>query len=292
MKIGMQAYLGGASATPEFMAKAAAVVEERGFHSFWMPEHVVLFPEINSKYPYTPDGGFPFDATMLPPEPFTALTFLAAHTKRVRLGTGVCILPQRNPVYTAKQAADVDVLSNGRLDFGIGVGWLAEEFAALDVPFERRGARAADYINVMKTLWCDEVSHYDGEFYALPACYQSPKPVQKPHPPLYFGGESEFSFRRVARFGKGWFGAGMTPEELPGNVARLQDALSAEGRGLDDIDIFVGPPNGRADLDMVKRYRDAGCDQVIVAYTSQDFERFQRRMDQIYETVVQPAQAL
>ncbi len=119
-------------------------------------------------------------------EPLTALTFLAAHTERVRLGPGVCLVPQRNPIYVAKQVADVDYLSGGRLDFGVGIGWLREEFSALDVPWERRAARTRECIAVMKTLWFDEISSFKGEFYDLPECLQNPKPVQHPQPPLLF----------------------------------------------------------------------------------------------------------
>ncbi len=292
MKIGIQLYLGGSSANPEFLGQAAEAVEERGFHSLWLPEHVVLTPEIESRYPYSVDGSFPFDLTALPLEPFTGLAFAAARTSRIRLGTGICILPQRHPVYTAKQAADVDVLSGGRLDFGIGVGWLAEEFQALGQPFERRGARARDYIGVMRSLWCDEVSSYEGELYSLPACYQSPKPVQKPHPPLYFGGESDFALARVAAFGGGWFAAGMTPDLLPERRRRLATLLERQGRRLSDVEIFAGPPDGKADLDMVKRFRDGGAEQVILGLTSRDFERFMRRLDGLYENLVRPAQDL
>jgi probable F420-dependent oxidoreductase len=292
MKIGIQLYLGGDSADPEFLGQAARAVEEREFHSLWLPEHVVLTPEIRSHYPYSVDGSFPFDTKALPLEPFTGLAFAAAQTSRIRLGTGICILPQRHPVYTAKQAADVDVLSGGRLDFGIGVGWLAEEFDTLGVPFERRGARARDYIGVMKTLWCDELCQYEGEFYSLPPCYQSPKPVQKPHPPLYFGGESDAALTRVARFGQGWFAAGMVPEKLPERLQKLTALLEREGRGLEDIEIFVGPPDGKADLETVTRFRDEGAAQVILGLTSRNFDRFMRRLDGLYEGLVRSAQAL
>ncbi len=147
---------------PETIASAGKIAEERGFHSIWMPEHVVFFRQYASKYPYSADGKIPGNPEGVL-EPLTALTYLAARTDRIRLGTGICLVPQRNPVYTAKQVADVDFLSGGRVDFGIGIGWLREEFEALDVPWERRAARTRDYVGVMKTLWCDEVSSYKGE---------------------------------------------------------------------------------------------------------------------------------
>src|SRR5262249_23233264 len=158
-----------------------------------------------SKYPYADNGRFPGggDSGLL--EPLTALGFLAAVTTNVRLGTGICLVAQRNPVYTAKQVADVDVLSGGRVDFGIGVGWLREEFDAVAMPFEHRGARTREHIEVMRTLWTEEVATYDGRFYTLPPSSMYPKPVQQPHPPIHVGGETEAAFARVADFGQGWY---------------------------------------------------------------------------------------
>ena len=172
----------------------------------WVAEHVVLFDDYRSAYPYAANGRIPAPPESGMLEPFTALAFLAAVTKTLRLGTGICLLPQRNPVYTAKEAANVDFLSGGRLDLGIGVGWLAEEFRAVAAPFEHRGARCRSYVEVMRALWCDAVSEYKDEFYELPACRMYPKPVQRPHPPLHFGGESDAALRRVADLGQGWYG--------------------------------------------------------------------------------------
>ncbi|MBM3489100.1 MAG: LLM class F420-dependent oxidoreductase [Alphaproteobacteria bacterium] len=292
MKIGIQIYLGGAGAEPEFQARAAAAAEARGFHSLWVPEHVVLFPSFASKYPYTVDGAFPFDTRELPMEPFTALAFLAAHTKTIRLGTGISILPQRNPVYTAKQAADVDVLSRGRLDFGIGVGWLEEEFRAVDVPWQHRGSRANDYIGVMKALWTQEVPSFKGRFYDLPLCYQSPKPVQKPHPPLYIGGESEQALKRVAKHAQGWFGVGMTAAQFAARRKELDRHLAAVGRKASEIDVVIGPPSGKATLDEVKAFRDGGCSQIILGLTGRTLDRFLSRLDLMAEQIVLPAARL
>jgi alkanesulfonate monooxygenase SsuD/methylene tetrahydromethanopterin reductase-like flavin-dependent oxidoreductase (luciferase family) len=128
---------------------------------------VVTFEDYASSYPYSDDGRLPLPAETGLLEPFTTLAFLAALTTRVRLGTAMCLLPQRNPVYTAKEVATLDWLSNGRVDLGIGVGWLREEFEALEVPWERRGARTDDYLGVLKSLWCEEPSSFSGEFYTL-----------------------------------------------------------------------------------------------------------------------------
>lgn len=289
MKVGLQLYVGGEAATPEFLGAAARAVEERGFAAIWLPEHVVLFPEINSPYPYSRDGSFPFDTTALPMEPFTLLAFMAAQTARVRLATGISILPQRNPVYFAKQAADVDVLSGGRLDIGIGVGWLAQEFEALGVPFERRGARAAEYVQVLKTLWCERTSEFHGAFYDLPACHQSPKPVQQPHPPLWFGGHSRAAMRRVARYGQGWFAAGATPDAFAKQQAQFRDVLSEHDRRPADVRVALGPPDGKASLDDARRYRDLGVEQLVLALSGRSLDRFLGRLDRMAEEIVVPA---
>jgi len=279
MKIGVQTAF-SAAIPPSLIAEMGRVVEARGFHSLWLPEHVLFFREYASRYPYSEDGRIPGDPDGVM-EPITALSFVAAHTERIRLGTGICIVPQRNPVYTARQVADLDYLSGGRVDFGIGVGWLREEFEALGVPFARRGARTEECLQVMKTLWCDEVSRFEGEFFQLPPCLQNPKPVQKPHPPLVFGGESEAAFRRVARLGQGWFGYGFDPDGLAQALASLDAALEREGRSRSELQIHVTPPHIHFDDGSVDRYRELGVDQLILPLFARDEDSLQRRADKL-----------
>jgi len=211
-------------------------------------------------------------------EPLIALALAAAHTERNRLGTRICLVPQRNPVYTAKQVADVDYLSKGRVDFGIGSGWLREEFAALGVPWERRADRTRECVAVMKTLWCDTVSSFKGEFYDLPECLQNPKPVQVPHPPLYFGGESDAALRRVAELGQGWFGYDLTPDQLDARLSRLDALLAEAGRSRSDVKIQLLPRAG-ADADTLARLRDSGVDQVVLPLFARDLDGLRRRAD-------------
>jgi len=276
MKVGVQTGFSGAT-SPELIADFGQIAEERGFHSIWVPEHVVFFPEYASRYPYSADGKIPGnpDGVM---EPLTALTFVAAHTERIRLGTGVCLVPQRNPIYTAKQVADVDYLSNGRLDFGIGIGWLREEFDALGVPWAGRADRTRECIAVMKTLWCDEISSFKGEFFDLPESMQNPKPVQKPHPPLYFGGESDPALRRVAELGQGWFGYNLTPDQLDTNLEHLDELLADAGRDRSDVKIQASPCGGY-DADTLSRFRDSGVDQVVLPLFARDAESLRKRAD-------------
>jgi probable F420-dependent oxidoreductase len=271
----------GAATPPERIAATGRAVEERGFASIWVPEHVVLFREHASRYPYSADGRIPGRPTQGPLDPFTALAFLAAHTARVRLGTGICLVPQRPPVYTAKLVADVDFLSRGRADFGIGIGWLREEFEALGVPWRGRAARTRDYLGVMKALWCEEVSSYRGPFYTLPECIQSPKPVQKPHPPLLFGGESDAALRRVADLGQGWFGYQVSPADLPAALQKLDKLLAERGRTRAEVRIVIAPPPRADDPDSLARYRDLGVAELVFPLVGRDEADVMRRLDEI-----------
>lgn len=292
MRIGLFAPLANPFATADYLNALGPAAEDRGFHSLWVAEHVVLFDQYASKYPYAADGKIPAggDSGML--EPFTALSFLAARTARIRLGTGICLVPQRNPVYTAKDVAAVDWLSNGRFDFGVGVGWLAEEFAACDVPFERRGARTLDYLRAMQALWTRPVSSYQGEFYSFEPLRQNPKPIQTPHPPIHFGGESDAALRRVAAIGQGWYGFNLLPDAVPSHLARLDAFLAEAGRKRSEIQIHISPYMQPADFDTVRRYRDAGVDQVILLAMGGNRDGLLARLDELAKTIVEPASRL
>ena len=292
MDIGLFAMAANPFATAPYLHALAAGADWRGFHSLWAAEHAVLFDDYASRYPYAADGRIPIRADSGPLDPFDTLAFFAAASRSIRLGTGVCLVPQRNPVYTAKQVATVDWLSGGRFDFGVGVGWLAEEFTALGVPFARRGTRCRAYLEVMRRLWCDAVPAYEGEFYRLPACRQYPKPVQQPHPPIHFGGESEAALRRVADLGQGWYPFSLEPEALAERLHRLDQLLARQGRTRRDIRVTVCPYLRPADLELVKRYREAGADQVVLLVAARDVEALDRTLDHLAETIVEPARRL
>lgn len=267
---------------PAAVSAAAQHAEACGFHSLWVPEHVLFFRDYASEYPYAEDGRIPGDPDGVL-DPFLALTWIAAQTERIRLGTGICIVPQRQPVYTAKMVADLDYLSAGRVDFGIGVGWLAEEFAALGVPFEDRGGRTDECIEVMQALWTSEVADHRGERFALRGALFNPKPVQQPHPPIYVGGESRAALRRAARIGRGWYGFNQTPDTLAEQLVRLDEALEEAGRARSDLDVFVSPGRGRPDADLFRQFRDAGVDQLIVAVMGRDLDAVRSRLDGLAE---------
>ncbi|MGN6695568.1 MAG: LLM class F420-dependent oxidoreductase [Aquihabitans sp.] len=292
MDVGVFVPLGNGNATPEVLRAVGRSVEERGFESIWVPEHVVLFEDYASDYPYSPDGKFPGGADTGMLEPLTALTYLAAVTDRVRLGTAICLVPQRNPVYTAKQVTDLDNLSGGRAEFGIGVGWLEEEFDALNVPFPKRGQRTDEHLAVMKSLWTEETSEFHGELYDLPACSMYPKPVQTPHPPIHVGGESDAAMRRVARLGQGWFSFNRLPGDLAEPLGRLDAILGEHDRSRDEIVLTVCPYFNPVTPDMVAQYAEAGVDRLVVLCLAFDVDTLNAQLDDLARDVLAPADAL
>jgi probable F420-dependent oxidoreductase len=291
MDIGLFAPLGNGNASAEILRSLGREAEDRGFESIWVPEHVVLFDDYESRYPYAADGRFPGGGDTGLLEPLTALTYLAAVTNRIRLGSGICLVPQRNPVYTAKQVVDLDCLSGGRVDFGIGVGWLREEFEAVAVPFARRGARTDEYLQVMRALWTDEVSSFEGEHYTLPPCRMYPKPVQQPHPPIHVGGESAAAMRRAARHGNGWYSFNRLPDELDDPLGRLEGMLAEEGRSRGDLQLTVSPYLKPVDAAAVEAYRARGVDRLVVLCLAFDVDGLRTQLDHLVSTVLEPAVA-
>lgn len=266
MQIGVNLPVVNPEATPIVLRELAQRAEELGFAELYLGEHVVLFDDPADAYRQSDDGTAFFPSMANLPDPIQSLTHLAACTERIRLATGVALVPQRNPVYTAKHVATLDWLSGGRFDFGIGVGWSTDEYAACDVPFERRGDRCREYVAVMKTLWCDPVSSFSGEFYELAPCRQHPKPVQQPHPPLWFGGFGEATFRRVVDLGSGYYGFDQTPDEIGAVRRRIATLADAAGRSIDEITFSHGVYNKLpVTVDDVRAYGAVGVDQFVVS---------------------------
>lgn len=265
-------------ATPEFLCAVCEGAEARGINRIWVGEHVVLFDEYASSYPYAGDGRIPVGGETGLLDPFVTLSFLAAQTSTVRLGTAMCLVPQRNPLYTAKEVATLDWLSGGRVDFGVGVGWLREEFEALGVPWERRGQRTDEYLGMLRSLWEDEISSYRGELVGLPACRQYPKPVQR-HVPVHVGGESEPALRRVARLADGWVPFNCRPEELARLVEALDVHLAAAGRSRDQIEITVCPYFTPTAPEDVAGYDRAGADCIAALFFAMDAGQVEAAFD-------------
>lgn len=264
MKIGLFALGIGAGTYPDVVRAASESAERLGFSTLWAPEHVVLFDRRDSKYPYSENGDFPLGADADWTDPFVTLTYAAAFTKRIRLATGICLVPEHNPLVLAKEIASLDRLAGGRFALGVGIGWSAEEFEALGIPFERRAARTREYIEVMRGLWADGVTSYHGEFVNFDNAGSYPRPPQGGKLPIIFGGESTPALRRVAEYGDGWYGFNLGPEQAKEKIAKLETLLKQNNRSLDDVEILVSPYAQRVTADDLKRYHELGVDEVVM----------------------------
>jgi probable F420-dependent oxidoreductase len=264
MKIGFFAVGIGATVEPDAVRAVVTAAERLGFATVWAPEHVVLIDDHASQYPYSSSGLFPGGAKIPIADPFATLAYAAACTRTIRLGTGICLVPEHNPLILAKTAATLDRLSGGRFIFGAGVGWLAEEFQALGVPFERRGARTREYIDIMRRLWTEETSSHQGEFASFAGVSSYPKPLRASGIPVWFGGESEAALRRVAEYGDGWIGFKVLPDAAGDKIRYIEERLNEMGRRREDVTLAVSPYTDPIVPDDLKRYRDAGVDEVAL----------------------------
>jgi probable F420-dependent oxidoreductase len=230
----------------ERIARVATAADRLGYDVLWTAEHLIFPYTIRTPYPYGERFPFPVTDPML--EVISTLSWVAALTSRIRLSCSVMILPYRNPVVLAKELATLDVLSAGRLMVGVASGWLAEEFAMLGVPFRERGARTDEYLDVLRVLWTEERVTFRGRFVQLEDAAFFPKPVQRPHPPIWIGGASARAFERIVRCGAGWIAA-PRPDvaSLAADVARLREL--AERRGRDPAGIGVAAGGAARDVD-------------------------------------------
>jgi len=237
--------------------------ERLGFATLWAPEHVVLFDTHDSKYPYSGDGRFMARSNIDLLDPFIGLTYAAALSRRIRLATGICLVAEHNPLALAKVIASLDSLSSGRLAVGVGIGWSSEEFAALGIPFERRAQRTCEYIEVMRKLWGEERSSFNGEFVHFDGVRSFPKPSQGAKVPIIFGGESMPALRRVARLGDGWFGVKLNPEQAAAKIATLRKLMTEAGRDMSEIEIIISPYENEVTADDLHAYHEIGVHEFV-----------------------------
>ncbi len=247
----------------EAMVGLATLAERLGFESVWTFEHVIVPLDYHSKYPYSPTGKMGATPETNFVDPLIALTTVAAHTSTLRLGTGVNILSQANPLYLAKQAASLDFVSKGRFMLGVGIGWLEEEFRAIGVPFERRGARFDDYVQAMRKVWSGEVVEHHSDYIDWSGFKSHPRPIQDPFP-VVIGGSKGRAFERTARYGNGWFAPTASPQQLTPLLAELDRACADAGRSRDEIEVSAMWFPNPEDLGDVKRYADLGVGRLIV----------------------------
>lgn len=257
MQIGYFGLNMGGFADPDAMTRLLKTAEGLGFESIWTGEHVVLID------PQAPPSPVPPQSPFL--DTIASLSFAAAQTERIKLGSGIILLAQRNPIVLAKELAGVDVLSKGRLLFGVGVGYVPGEFEALGIPFAERGARTSEHIEAIRTLWTQEEPAFQGRFTSFSGIQSRPRPVQRPHPPILVGGMSEAALRRAVRQGNGWYGFFQDVDATAGCLRGLEEVAKQVERPaeLGRLEISVTPP-GPVDADMAKRFEDLGVDRLIL----------------------------
>ncbi len=262
MRVGLHALGIGTGARPEVIESVARAAEAAGFATLWSGEHVVMVDRPSSRYPYSADGRMvvPAQADWL--DPLLGLAYMAAVTSSIGVATGVLLLPEHHPVLAAKQAATLDVLSAGRLTLGVGIGWSADEFAALGVPFARRAERTTEYITAMRRLWADDVCSFDGEFASFGAVRTNPKPVRARRIPIVIGGNSDAALRRVAVCGDGWYGFNVDIDDVHDRLAVLSEQCGRHGRKMSELTVAVAVRGcGPGD---VPGLAEAGVDELVV----------------------------
>lgn len=264
--VGPMAYAEGAVA----LAQAA---EAGGFESLWTVEHTIVPAGYQSPYPYSPTGKMPGPEDSDIPDPLIWLTYVAASTSTIRLGTGILILPQRNPIVLAKEVATLDRLSGGRVELGVGVGWLEEEFDALGISFADRGARTDDHIAALRALWTQDAASHHGTHSSFDGAISRPRPTQG-SVPIVVGGHSKVAARRAGRLGDGFFPGRGSHEALAELIAVMKATAVEHGRDPDAIEISAGGNGslGSKALDEVKALGDLGVSRVIVPPLAYDPE--------------------
>jgi probable F420-dependent oxidoreductase len=256
--------------TPDAIAAVARAAEDAGFESFWGGEHIALPDPQAASSPMPPRTIFvDLCATM---------AFAAAHTSTLRFGTGIMILPLRNPVVLAKQLASVDVLSGGRLIFGVGLSNIEGEYKAVGMPFDDKGKRAEEAISLMKALWSMDRADFHGRFFSIEGVRAEPRPLQEPHPPIVFGGKSTYAFSRTARLGNGWFGYALDLEATANCISGIRAACNRHRRNFEQIEISI-TPKAELNLDLAHRYADLGVRRLIISPRARTVDEMLQAID-------------
>ena len=271
MKIGIYIFATGYTIRIDELAREA---EQRGFESLFVPEHTHIPASRRSPWPGGGDLPREYWHTL---DPFVALAAAAAATTTLRLGTGICLLTERDPIVNAKEAATLDFLSGGRFELAIGAGWNAEEMENHGTAFATRFRVMSERARAMKVIWTEEEPEFHGEFVDFDPIWSYPKPVQRPNPPILVGGETDHTLRRVVDWADGWFPRGRGGFDPAEGMARLKAIADAAGRAMDTIDVslFGAPPNREA----LDRAEEAGMTRAILALPSNDRDDVLRRLD-------------
>ncbi|MDH3643904.1 MAG: LLM class F420-dependent oxidoreductase [Gammaproteobacteria bacterium] len=283
MKIGIFATFMSPTSTPAMIQDFGRRAEGVGLDSIWMGEHVVLFDEMEFPYPGSRDGKIPTPEGGGLLDTVATFGFLAGATSKLRFGTGITLVPQRNPIYTAKEFTTLDWLSGGRMDLGIGVGWCKEEVLACGYSWEDRGERCDEFLTLMQKLWTEPMVDYHGKHIQVSGARMDPKPVQNPHIPIIVGGHSKRALRRAAEFGNGWYGFGVNPEQTAAVLTDLDAALSAAGRSRDGFEIIITP--NQVDADIIREFTDLGVERLVLHLGSQRPEKITARLAELEQLV-------
>ena len=287
MKFGLLFVNTGEFVQPDGIRGLASAAEAAGIESLWTVEHVLVPTGYRSRYPYSKTGRMPGREDMPIPDPLVWLGYAAAVTTTLKLATGVLILPQRQPAYAAKQLATLDVLSGGRAIAGVGVGWLAEEFAAVGVPFEERGARTDESIQALRSLWSPRAEPFRGRFYRWEAVESNPRPVQSGGIPIVVGGHSAPAARRAARLGDGFFPARGSPEELARLFGIVREECERIGRDPAEVELVCG---GRVRTpEDLEPYAALGVSRLVVSPPAQDVVGLRRGLERFARDVIEAA---
>jgi probable F420-dependent oxidoreductase len=274
MKIGILAATSSYTADPASLARKC---EQLGFESFFTPEHPLFPVEVKTPLPRG-DGKIPnvYAHTM---DQFVALCFAAAATRKIRIGTGVCLVPEHDPRTLAKVIATLDLLSGGRFIFGVGAGWLVEECEVMGVDFRRRWPITREYVRVMKELWTKPETGFDGKFISFKPVMCNPKPVQRPHPPIYVGATSERGLKNTVAIGDGWAPIGLSPEQLSAELAKLRKLCDEAGRDFSRLEISVFNPVGDDPARAIGEYRAAGAHRLVMMGASLATDKYEREIE-------------
>ena len=282
MKIGV---LMLATAQAAEVGAVAQKAETLGFDSLWLPEHPVIPVHYKSRFPYTEDGIIP-DLYAQFVDPFVGLSFAAAATTTIKLGTAICLVPEREPLVTAKAVATLDHYSKGRFLFGIGAGWLPEETEIMGGHVATRWARTKESIQAMKALWTTGQAEYRGTHINFPEVKVFPQPQQKPYPPVLIGANSEGALKRTVAWGEGWLPFNLSPEELKSGMTKLRHLAQEAGRNPDEIEVTLSWIGDAADLETIKRFRDAGLHRLICMLPVDDTAGFGPALEKLASQTV------
>ena len=280
MDIGISTFPTDYSIDIALLAKRA---EDMGFESLWVPEHPIIPVTSSSPWPGSPDGVIPKVYADIV-DPFVALGRASAVTSTLKLGTGICLVPERNPLLLAKEVATLDMYSGGRFLFGIGAGWLKEETEIMGGDFPRRWTQTREAVLAMKSLWTEVESEYHGAYYDFPPVYSFPRSAQRPHPPVYLGGMARRVFERVVEWGDGWMPNRVTPDDVRAGRDRLNALAADAGRDPASISVSVfGQPADRALTDALFA---AGADRVMIRVETADEDATYAQLERIAEGVL------